>query len=121
MVVFVLTIIVLIFWSVFFWWVSGLPSVLFIGIFGSLSSMFYTQAYLYFIVNEFNYTQSVEKLNKMIDQHNKNIGENEKKKAEIQAKIVSGEIFLPPAPPPELPRDDEPAQPGAGGEEVPVE
>ena len=82
--------------------------------------MFFTQAYLYFIVNEFNYTQNVEKLNKRIDQHNKDIGETEKRKAEIQAKIVSGEIFLPPPPPPQ-PAVHVPVVPVAPGIPEPVE
>jgi len=103
-------------WACFFWWVSGLMSVLFIGIFGSISALFFTQAYLYFIVNDFDYTQNVEKLNKRIDQHNKNIAEMEIKKAEIQAKIVSGEIFLPPPKPIPPPVDDEPADAPANGE-----
>mgnify|MGYP006899652061 FL=1 len=60
----------------------------------------YAQGYLYFICNDHDYFQDVEKLNRRIDKHNKNIGELELRKADIQAKIASGELLLPPPPPP---------------------
>lgn len=80
----VLCLIDVILWAIFIWWVSGKTSTLFIMIFGGIGFLSFVQAYLYLIVNDYNYTQNVEKLNKMIDKHNKEIEEMEVRKADIQ-------------------------------------
>ena len=58
------------YWSYFAYTVINNFGVLIIGVCGTLCFLSYLQAYLYFVCNEFDYTQDVEKLNKRIDRHN---------------------------------------------------
>ena len=44
------------YWSYFAWTVSDSFGILIIGVFGTLCILSYTQAYLYFVCNEFDYT-----------------------------------------------------------------
>jgi hypothetical protein len=80
--------------------------------------MAYLQGYLYFICNDCDYTQNVEKLNRRIDKHNADIGEREKRKLEIQEKIANGQLFLPD---PEPPTPVQPAKPAAEVQDEPTE
>lgn len=53
------------------------------GILLPLAFMFYLRGLTYFSLNDFDYFQDIEKVNKQIDKHNKKIEKMEKKKAEI--------------------------------------
>ena len=55
------------FWSVFGWWMTQRVQYLYLGILGSASFLAYVSAYLYFVLNEFDYFQDVEKVNKRIE------------------------------------------------------
>ena len=70
---------------------------------GSLFLMAFARSLVFFYLNECDYFQDVEKLNKQIDRHNKEIAEKEKRKAEIQQKFLDGTLVLPP-PKPEVPK-----------------
>lgn len=60
-------------WSGIAYWVTRKPYALVIGTVGPLAVMFYARGYVYLSLNDFDYFQSAEKLNRQIDQHNKNI------------------------------------------------
>jgi hypothetical protein len=84
-------------WSVFAWSVTQKAGALVLGICGSLCVLSFAQAFLYFACNEFDYFQDVDKLNRKIDSHNRDIASMEKSKAQLQAKIRSGEVLKPDA------------------------
>ena len=42
-----------------------------LGVFGSGALLCFARAYVFFILNDYNYLQNVNKLNKFIDRHNK--------------------------------------------------
>jgi hypothetical protein len=71
-------------WASLGYWVSGWMEFISFGIFGSGCVLMFARAYTYFSLNDFEYFQDVEKLNKKIDRHNKNIDDMELKKSEIQ-------------------------------------
>jgi hypothetical protein len=71
-------------WGSLGFWVTGWIEFISFGIFGSGCLIMFARAYTYFCLNDFEYLQDVEKLNKKIDRHNKNINDMELKKAEIQ-------------------------------------
>ena len=87
-------------WTAVDYYILGDYRVFIGGILGFICIMAYLQGYLYFICNDFDYTQNVEKLNRRIDKHNADIGEREKRKLEIQEKIANGQLFLPDPEPP---------------------
>ena len=91
----ILTFIAAVFWSLFWYEYSEKGAVLYIGVFGSASFLSFVMAYLYFMMNEFDYFQDIEKVNRRIDKHNDNINKMEKKKEIIQMKLVNGAIKLP--------------------------
>ena len=71
-----------------------------LGIFGSGAILCFARAYVYFILNDYNYLQDVNKLNKFIDRHNKKIEQMEINKAKIQEDFANGTLVLPKAPKP---------------------
>lgn len=79
----IFTFIAAVFWSIFWFWYTEKAAVLYIGIFGSAAFLSYVMAYLYFVLNEYDYFQDVEKVNRRIDRHNANITRMEKKKEDI--------------------------------------
>jgi hypothetical protein len=112
-------------WSILGYWVTGWIEFISFGIFGSACFICFARAYTYFALNDFEYLQDVEKLNKRIDRHNVNIGELEKRKADIQQKLADGTLLLPklppkvaeiPPPPPPPPPPPAPPAPGEGEE-----
>ena len=82
------------FWSWLLAWFLGSSSLTIVFVFGSTSLLAFIQAYLFFICNDFDYTQDVNKLNRWIDNHNKSVSEIESKKSTIQAQLLSGEMKL---------------------------
>jgi hypothetical protein len=71
-------------WSTLAFWITRWVEFILFGIFGSGCLLCFARAYTYFALNDFEYLQDVEKLNKKIDRHNEQIGEMEVKKAQIQ-------------------------------------
>lgn len=55
------------FWSVFGFWITKRLQYLYLGILGSASFLAYVYAYLYFVLNEFDYFEDVGKVNKRIE------------------------------------------------------
>lgn len=50
-------------------------------------------------MNDFEYFQDVEKLNKYIDKHNQKVDENQVKRKQIQKELADGTLLLPPPEP----------------------
>jgi hypothetical protein len=71
-------------WGLVLYAITDIAIFIVLGIFGSIAILAFTRGYVYFTINEYDYFEDVEKLNKKIDRHNKRIDEVEKKKAEIQ-------------------------------------
>jgi len=71
------------FWGLIAYWVTGDGYFVTFGILGSACLILFSRSFVYFALNDFNYFQNVENLNKKIDRHNKNIEEFEIKKEEI--------------------------------------
>lgn len=71
-------------WAVIGNWILKSTPFLLWGIIGSLVILSFGRAYVFFALNDWDYFQDVEKLNKFIDRHNKEVVENEKKKLVIQ-------------------------------------
>ena len=102
-------------WAALGYSVTGFNEFISFGIFGSACFLCFARAYTYFALNDFEYFQDVEKLNKWVDKHNKNIGEMEVKKAEIQQQLLDGSLLLPKLPPKEPePLPPAPVAPPAG-------
>jgi hypothetical protein len=70
-------------WASLGLWVTERFEFISFGIFGSGCLLSFVRAYVYFALNDFEYLQDVNKLNKMIDKHNMNINAMEIKKLEI--------------------------------------
>ena len=60
-------------WASIGYSITGWNEFISMGIFGSGCLILFARAYTYFSLNDFEYLQDVEKLNKKIDRHNKNI------------------------------------------------
>ena len=82
-------------WSLIAWSATGKRSALIIGICGSLCVLSLLQCLLYLATNEFDYFQDIDKLNRRIDNHNKEIAKIEKIKIETQEKILAGSAYSP--------------------------
>ena len=71
-------------WIAVAYWVSNSYQAIVWGLFSPIILMFYGRACVYLKLNDFDYFQDVERLNKAIDKHNNRIMDLEKKKSEIQ-------------------------------------
>ena len=72
-------------WGLILYAITSIAYFIVFGTLGSMAILAFTRGYVYFTINEYDYFEDVEKLNKKIDRHNKRIDEVEKKKAEIQS------------------------------------
>ena len=64
-------------WGLILYAITGYAYTIVLGIFGSIAILAFTRGYVYFIINEYDYFEDVQKLNKRIDRHNKRIDEVE--------------------------------------------
>jgi hypothetical protein len=85
-------------WAILGFWVSEWFEFISFGIFGSGALLCFARAYVYLTLNDFEYLQDVNKLNKKIDRHNKDIDDMEIKKSEIQRQFADGTLVLPKLP-----------------------
>jgi len=93
----ILTWLALVTWSIILYAKTESFNFISLGVFGSGAVLCFARAYVYFILNDYNYLQDVNKLNKFIDRHNKKIEEMEIKKAKIQEDFANGTLVLPKA------------------------
>ena len=68
-------------WSIIGFRATRLWEFITFGVFGSGFVLCFARAFVYFALNDFEYLQDVNKVNKGIDKHNKNIDLMEIKKA----------------------------------------
>ena len=81
MVIFmIITWLIAIGWGVIFNWIYGRVEYIIWSTCGIPAILLYLRGLVFFILNDFEYTQDVEKLNNYIDQHNQAIDEAESKK-----------------------------------------
>mmetsp|Transcript_25040 Transcript_25040/g.38848 ORF Transcript_25040/g.38848 Transcript_25040/m.38848 type:complete len:519 (+) Transcript_25040:941-2497(+) len=110
-------------WSGIAFWITEEEYYLIYGVFGSATLILFARAFVYFALNDFDYFQDVEKLNKWVDKHNKKIDQFEIKKEEIQQALIDGTLLLPPAPPPKpvkptKPIEEQVQEDNDGGQEM---
>jgi hypothetical protein len=82
-------------WSCLCYWQTGKLESLTIGILGSGCLLCFAGAFTYFALNEFEYFQDIEKLNRKIDMHNKKIDGMEATREKLQKDLCDGKLNLP--------------------------
>lgn len=91
-------------WGGFLFWALKSKTAIIYGTVGTPCVLFYLRGLVFFILNDFDLHQDVEKLNKFIDEHNKKVEEMDKLKEETQKQLADGTLKLP------LPKDELPAE-----------
>lgn len=80
----IITWIAIIIWAFIAFWITDSKFFPVWGTAGSGCILSFARAYVFFSMNDFDYLQDIKKLNAFIDNHNRIVSENEKKKEEIQ-------------------------------------
>jgi hypothetical protein len=77
-------------WACIAYWITDSKFFPVWGTAGAGCCLCFLRAFVYFVINDFEYFQDIKKLNNFIDNHNRIVQENDKKKEEIQSQLASG-------------------------------